>query len=242
MQAEKCTTSSCTDTRTTTVSCNPCARNSPERSSCESFGRDRRKMRRNVGNIFRRFSISRENCRKKIHEKSSTFSTVHQNKFFSLLQLWGPRGPSNPVIITPNFGSPFLVDPLSFHPLRVQTSVKIMLIFRHATPKSVDFLSEPWKDIPPAGLRAHRRPATCVAICLGKRSRRFAGNGTLAVAMRSAMIGRTPRGSCNRTLLRRVLRRFSNSKRFLEGFLERACKGFSVKTRFLEGFLEGSFS
>ena len=36
----------------------------------------------------------------------------------------------------------------------------------------------------------------------------------------------TPRGSCNRTLLRRVLRRFSNSKCFLEGFLEGACKGF----------------
>ena len=35
-------------------------------------------------------------------------------------------------------------------------------------------------------------------------------------------IGRTPRGSCNRTLLRRVLRRFSNSKCFLEGFLEGA--------------------
>ena len=30
----------------------------------------------------------------------------------------------------------------------------------------------------------------------------------------------TPRGSCNNTLLRRVLRRFSNSKCFLEGFLE----------------------
>ena len=38
-------------------------------------------------------SISRENGRKKFHEKSSTFSTVHQIKFFSLLQLWGPRGP-----------------------------------------------------------------------------------------------------------------------------------------------------
>ena len=36
----------------------------------------------------------------------------------------------------------------------------------------------------------------------------------------------TPRGLCNRTLLRRVLRRFSNSKCFLEGFLEGACKGF----------------
>ena len=40
-------------------------------------------------------------------------------------------------------------------------------------------------------------------------------------------------------LLRRVLRRFSNSKCFLEGFLEGALQGFSVKTRFLEGFLEG---
>ena len=39
-------------------------------------------------------SISRENGRKKFHEKSSTFSTVHQIKFFSLLRLWGPRGPT----------------------------------------------------------------------------------------------------------------------------------------------------
>ena len=53
-------------------------------------------------------------------------------------------------------------------------------------------------------------------------------------------IGCTPRGSCNRTLLARLLRRFSNSKCLLEGFLEGACKGLSVKTRFLEGFLEGS--
>ena len=35
-------------------------------------------------------------------------------------------------------------------------------------------------------------------------------------------IGCTPRGSCNRTLLRRVLRRLSNSKCFLEPFLEGA--------------------
>ena len=32
--------------------------------------------------------------------------------------------------------------------------------------------------------------------------------------------GRTPRGSCNRTLLRRVLRRFFKGSAFLEGFLE----------------------
>ena len=49
-------------------------------------------------------------------------------------------------------------------------------------------------------------------------------------------------GSCNRTLLRRVLRRFFKSKCLLEGFLEGARKGFSVKTSFLEGFLEGSVS
>ena len=36
----------------------------------------------------------------------------------------------------------------------------------------------------------------------------------------------TPRGSCNNTLLRRVLRRFSNNKCFLEGLLEGAWKGF----------------
>ena len=36
----------------------------------------------------------------------------------------------------------------------------------------------------------------------------------------SAIVGRTPRGSCNRTLLRRVLRRFFKGSAFLEGFLE----------------------
>ena len=40
-------------------------------------------------------------------------------------------------------------------------------------------------------------------------------------------LGCTPRGSCNRTLLRRHLTKFSNSKCFLEGFLEGACKVFS---------------
>ena len=39
-------------------------------------------------------------------------------------------------------------------------------------------------------------------------------------------LGCTPRGSCNRTLLRRFLRRFSSRKCFLEGFLEGACMGF----------------
>ena len=33
-------------------------------------------------------------------------------------------------------------------------------------------------------------------------------------------IGLTPRGSCNRTLLRRVRRRFFKGSAFLEGFLE----------------------
>ena len=39
--------------------------------------------------------------------------------------------------------------------------------------------------------------------------------------------------------LGRVLRRFSNSKCFLEGFLEGACKGFSVKTTVLRRVLRG---
>ena len=43
---------------------------------------------------------------------------------------------------------------------------------------------------------------------------------------RQIMLGCAPKGSCNRTLLRRVLRRFFNSKCFLEGFLEGSCKGF----------------
>ena len=36
----------------------------------------------------------------------------------------------------------------------------------------------------------------------------------------------TPRGSCNRMLLRRVLKRFFRSKCFLEEFLEGVCRGF----------------
>ena len=36
----------------------------------------------------------------------------------------------------------------------------------------------------------------------------------------SPAIGRTPRGSCNRALLRRVLRSFFKGSAFLEGFLE----------------------
>ena len=34
------------------------------------------------------------------------------------------------------------------------------------------------------------------------------------------------KGSCNRKLLRIVLGKFSNSKCFLEGFLEGTCRGF----------------
>ena len=52
------------------------------------------------------------------------------------------------------------------------------------------------------------------------RTKRFKHN------MFNISLGCTPRGSCNRTLLRRVLQRFSNRKCFLEGFLEGACKGF----------------
>ena len=61
-------------------------------------------------------------------------------------------------------------------------------------------------------------------------------NGDFRPIIRT-IVGCTPRGSCNNTLLRRVfrrvLRRFSNNKRFSEGFLEGTCMGFSAKTRFL---------
>ena len=39
-------------------------------------------------------------------------------------------------------------------------------------------------------------------------------------------LGRTPRESCNCTLLRRVLRRFFKGSAFLEGFFEGALYGF----------------
>ena len=45
----------------------------------------------------------------------------------------------------------------------------------------------------------------------------------------SESLGCTPRGLCNRTLLRRVLRRFFNNKCFLESFFEGACKGFQSR-------------
>ena len=52
----------------------------------------------------------------------------------------------------------------------------------------------------------------------------------LNMGFRSILRALSPTASaCNNTLLRRVLRRFSSSKCFLEGFLE----GCSVKTRFL---------
>ena len=43
-----------------------------------------------------------------------------------------------------------------------------------------------------------------------------------SLSLLSLSLGRTPRGSYNRTLLRSVLRRFSTSRCFLEGFLEGA--------------------
>ena len=52
------------------------------------------------------------------------------------------------------------------------------------------------------------------------------GLSELVMEFPAVLIGCTPRGSCNRTLIRRVLRRLFKSKSFLEGFLEGACKGF----------------
>ena len=50
-------------------------------------------------------------------------------------------------------------------------------------------------------------------------------------------IGRTPRGLCNRTLLRRVLRRFFTSSCFLEGFLEGTCEGCQYRDMVLRRVL-----
>ena len=62
-----------------------CARNPPERSFLRNFSK---RLAKNAAKFWRNFfadfrpSISRENGCKKFHEKSSTFSTVHQIKFF----------------------------------------------------------------------------------------------------------------------------------------------------------------
>ena len=50
----------------------------------------------------------------------------------------------------------------------------------------------------------------------------FLGWGVPSCTLEGNSIGRTPRGSCNRTLLRRILRSFSTSRCVLEGFLEGA--------------------
>ena len=49
--------------------------------------------------------------------------------------------------------------------------------------------------------------------------------------------GCTPRGSCNCTLLRRVPRRFSNSKCFLEGVLRLRLARVSIETEVLRRVL-----
>ena len=52
-------------------------------------------------------SISRENSRKKFHEKSSTFSTVHQIKFFHCCNS-GASGPKNVIgVISEPFAREF---------------------------------------------------------------------------------------------------------------------------------------
>ena len=64
--------------------------------------------------------------------------------------------------------------------------------------------------------------------CGAKEAKRGRGGG-VGAGVGTAKVGCTPRGSCNNTLLRRVLRRFSNSKCFLEWFLEGACKDFQSR-------------
>ena len=68
--------------------------------------------------------------------------------------------------------------------------------------------------------------------------------GSLVITMRGlciATVGCTPKGSCNNTLLRRALRRLSNSLvLLLEGFLEGTCKGFEFsKDKVLGRVLRG---
>ena len=82
--------------------------------------------------------------------------------------------------------------------------------------------SKKFASEPPELLRSPSRSGSKVKLVLALSY----GNGPNTVSERMASIGCTPRGSCNRTLLRRALRRFSNSKCFLEGFLEGTCKGF----------------
>ena len=61
--------------------------------------------------------------------------------------------------------------------------------------------------------------ANFLEVCFGR-------NSVCKFAHQATSKGYTPRGSCNNTLLRRDLRRFSKSKRFLEEFLEGAGMGF----------------
>ena len=68
------------------------------------------------------------------------------------------------------------------------------------------------------------RAPCAYTLCIGQNL--DGGHFLNFLTWKSPRVGCTPRGSCNRTLLRRVLRRFSDSKCFLEGFLEGACKGF----------------
>ena len=73
-----------------------CARNPPERSSCEIFRRDRRKMRRNFGRNFSQIFVLQ--FPGKMADKNFRKNPRHFPRCtklsFSLLQLWGPRGPT----------------------------------------------------------------------------------------------------------------------------------------------------
>ena len=72
-------------------------------------------------------------------------------------------------------------------------------------------------------------PFVLAKACHALDEMRLGGNPTEGQAEMQGLrthVWCTPRGSCTCTLLSRVLRRFSNSKCFLEGFLEGACKGF----------------
>ena len=75
---------------------------------------------------------------------------------------------------------------------------------------------------------------TCFATLSDAKGLRFGLSLWCQIASDS---GRAMQAAKIKTLLRRVLRRFFESKGFLEGFLEGARKAFSVHARFLDKVL-----
>ena len=75
-----------------------CARNPPERSSCEIFVRDRRKMRRNFGNFFRSFNFQGKWSQTISRTILDIFHIAPNKVLFLWCNSggWGPNIPSDP--------------------------------------------------------------------------------------------------------------------------------------------------